>query len=60
MVISHGRAREKDRTEPEPLDLRSVSSAVSISPPNLASSMLALESTIRFEEASIRGSTGAK
>jgi hypothetical protein len=59
-VINHGHERGTDKAKLEPLDLRSVSSAVSISPPDFVSSLLALESTIRFEEASVRGSTMAK
>jgi hypothetical protein len=57
----HARAEEKQtKGKPGLRDLRSVSSAVSISPPDVVSSLLALESTIRFEEASVRGSIVAK
>jgi hypothetical protein len=60
-VINHGRARsETDKTKLEPLDLRNVSSAVSSSLPEFVSLILALESTIGFEEASMRGFTVAK
>jgi hypothetical protein len=59
-VINHGHERGTDKAKLEPLDLRSVSSAVSISPPDFVSSLLALESTIRFGGVSVRGSKVAK